>query len=411
MKKIILFPILLSFFLPVIAQRHEIFSSRIATLQVIGGNRWTQLPIIQLYGNEAIHISFDDLTHQYHRYTYTLQHCEADWTTSDELFTSEYLDGFAEGNVIDDIQESINTTVLYNHYKLQIPNEQCRLKMSGNYRLTVYDENNDNEKMLEACFMVVEPRMVVKMNVSSNTDIDINHKHQQVDMQVSFQTVNVVQPLNQIKTVVMQNRRWDNARINAKPQFISAKGLQWSHCRDYIFTAGNEYRKYEILDVDHPTMGIDKIKWDGTNYQVYPFISEPRYNYIYDEDANGAFFIRNSDNEENNRLCDYVWVNYELKCPSRVKGEVYINGAWTYDRFEPPYQMNYNEEKQCYQASIFQKQGYYNYQYLLITPSGDISTMPTEGDFYQTENSYQALVYFRGQGDRSDLLVGYGKTE
>lgn len=54
---------------------------------------------------------------------------------------------------------------------------------------------------------------------------------------------------------------------------------------DLIFQAGNEYHKYEILDVTHPTMGIDYISWDGTNYQVFPFACEPRHNYVYDEDA------------------------------------------------------------------------------------------------------------------------------
>jgi len=54
-----------------------------------------------------------------------------------------------------------------------------------------------------------------------------------------------------------------------------------------------------------------------------------------------------------------------------------------------------------------QKLGYYSYQYLWMLPDGTIRTMPTEGDFYQTENSYQMLVYFRGQGERTDRLVGF----
>ena len=128
---------------------------------------------------------------------------------------------------------------------------------------------------------------------------------------------------------------------------------------------------------------------------------------MYDEDANGAFLIRNSDNVDIHTLSDYVMVHYTLACPTPVAGDVYINNAWTNDRFLPEYKMSYNEETKCYEAVLMQKLGYYSYQYLLMRPDGTLRTMPTEGDFYQTENSYQMLVYFKGQGDRTDKLVGY----
>ena len=387
------------------AQRHEILSPRIASLQVMAGNKWMDMPVAELGGN--IHINFDDLTHEYTRYTYRIEHCEADWTPSEELFTSDYLQGFADGNTIDDYIESINTYQLYTHYSLTIPNERCRLKMSGNYRLTVIDENNDETPVMTVCFMLVEPLMGVSLNVTTNTDVDINNSHQQVEMALTYGGLNVTNPTEQIKTVVMQNRRWDNARLNARPQFVMADGLRWQHCRDYIFHAGNEYHKFEMLDLTHPTMGIDHIRWDGEMYHVFPFISEPRRQYVYDEDANGAFIIRNSDNYEIENTCDYAWVHFQLNCPAPVKGEVYLNGEWTNDWFLPEYRMEYNAEKKCYEGAVKLKQGYYNYQYLLMNPDGTITTMPTEGDFYQTENSYQALIYYKGTGERTDRLVGY----
>ena len=389
------------------AQRNEVYNNRIASLQVIAGNRWTALPIVQLGGSEPICIDFDDLTHEYHRYTYKIEHCEADWTVSEDLFVSDYLQGFGEGNTIDDAQESINTNVLYTHYSLRIPNERCRIKMSGNYKLTVMDENDDNEPMFTACFMVLDPSMGVHLSVSTNTDIDINNAHQQVSATLSYGNTTVTVPREQIMTVVMQNRRWDTAKINIQPQYVMADGLRWNHCRDWIFPAGNEYRKFEVLDVDRPSMGIDHLEWDGEYYHAYPFLSEPRKNYVYDEDADGAFLIRNSDNVEIHTASDYVMVHYTLLCPSPVKGDVYINNAWTHDRFLPEYRMTYNEETRCYEAVLMQKLGYYSYQYLWMTPDGTIHTMPTEGDFYQTENSYQMLVYYRGQGERTDRLVGY----
>lgn len=396
--------------IPISAQRNEIFNSRIATLQVVAGDDWLSPPVTNLNGN-PINISFDDLTHDYNRYTYKLEHCEADWTTSEYLFESDYIDGFVEGNLIDDTEQSLNTNMLYTHYRLSIPNKNCRLKMSGNYRLTVYDDNNNNEPMFSACFMVVEPKMDVMMTVSTNTDIDINREHQQVSMQLKYNGLNVIDPTTQIKTVVMQNGRWDNAVVNARPQYTMNDGLKWDHCRDLIFKAGNEYHKFEVLDTDHPTFGIDKIRWDGKMINAFVIPDEPRPNYLYDEDANGAFYIRNSDNIENDRLSDYVLVHFQLNSPYEVPGEVYINGVWTNDQFLPEYRMEYDYSNNSYYATLMLKMGYYSYQYVLVDPEGYLRTMPTEGDFFQTENKYQALVYYRVPGGRTDLLVGYQQIQ
>lgn len=414
MKKTLLILLSLILVKNVSAQRNEIYDRGIASLQVVAGQQWLSLPIIKLgsHGpNERINISFDDLTHTYHRYVYRIEHCEADWTVSDQLFSSDYIEGFQDGNTIDDIVESINTNTLYTHYSLQIPNEQCSLKMSGNYKLTVYDENDGNRPMFTACFMVIEPAMGVALDVTTNTDIDINKAHQQVSMQVNYGGINVTDPMSQIKTVIMQNRRWDNAKVNPRPQYIMPDGLKWEHNRDLIFQAGNEYHKYEILDVDHPSMGIDRIIWDGNDYQVYPYVCTPRPNYLYDEDANGAFYIRNSDNIENDISSEYVYVHYTLKTPQRFAGDIYVNGAWTNDQFTPEYLMTYNEINKCYTATIRQKQGYYSYQYVLVDVNGVSQAVPSEGSFYQTENKYQALVYYRGHGERTDRLVGYQEVQ
>ena len=396
--------------LNICAQRHEILSPRIMTLRVMVNNDWNKLPVMRLNSVDRLHIDFDDMTHEYSRYAYSLEHCEADWTLSEELFASDYMTGFNEGNIIEDYVESINTTELYTHYSLTIPNAKCKPKISGNYKLTVYDENDDNREILVVCFMVTEMKMGLGMSVTTATDIDINHAHQQVEMQLKYNGMKVIDRESQLTTVVMQNNRWDNAKINVNPQFIMSDGLQWIHCRDLIFKAGNTYHKYEILDVTHPTMGIDKINWDGSSYEVYPFVDEPRKNYLTDEALNGGYIIRNSDNRDIDFTCEYVYVNYELKCPQPVDGDVYINGMWTYDQFLPQYRMTYDYQSQSYKARILQKQGYYSYQYLWMNNEGEIQLMPTEGNYFQTVNSYQALVYFRGMGERTDRLVGYASV-
>ena len=396
------------------AQYNKIYKPEIKSLQVVCGDKWLALPVMKLdSGNpeqNRINISFDDLTHTYRRYTYSIIHCEADWTPSESLFPSDYISGFASGNTIDDILESVNTNTLYTHYSFSIPNDRCALKMSGNYMVKVTDDDT-GEEILTACFMAAEQKAGVSMSATTNTDIDTNGSHQQIEMKLSYNGLRVIDPQAQIKTVVMQNRRWDNAKWNALPQYKTANGLEWLHCKELIFDAGNEYRKFEFLSTSHATMGIDRIAWDGKDYHAIVFTDMPRPNYLYDEDANGAFFIRNSDNTEIDNTCEYMYVDFALECNTRLDGDVYLNGHWTNDSFLPEYRMVYDAEKKRYEGSVFLKQGYYSYQYVLVGEDGKARIMPTEGSFYQTENRYQALVYYRGQGDRTDRLVGYQEIQ
>jgi hypothetical protein len=407
MKKAIFFlSLVLICNLNICAQRNEILDKNIASLQVVANNDWLSLPIITLNSNDFVNISFDDLTHEYHRYCYKIEHCEADWQTSSALFESDYIDGFASGNTIDDVQESTNTVQLYTHYNISFPNNKCRPKISGNYRVTIYDENDEKHVVCRAYFMIVEPSMAVQLNVTTNTDIDINGKHQQVEMAVDYGNNIISNPQTQIKTVVMQNNRWDNAVVNARPQYIKANGLQWIHCKDYIFDGGNEYRKFETLDVTHTTMGLESINWDGHNYHAWIWTDEPRPSYIYDKDANGAFLIRNSDNIDNDVNSDYIITHFRLKSP-QTADPIYINGFFTNDRFLPQYEMKWNEKNLQYEGELLLKQGYYSYQYLMMKPEGKLKPVPSEGNFCQTENTYQALIYFKANGDRTDRLVGY----
>lgn len=392
-----------------IAQRNEIYRNSIRTLQVICGEKWQDMPIMQLNDNNVdnvINIDFDDLTHTYCRYTYKIEHCEADWSVTNSLFPSDYIEGFHSDNTIDDVIESINTNVIYTHYRIKIPNEKCRLKMSGNYKLTVIDDN-DGDEVLAAYFMVAENATNVSMSVSTNTDIDTNKSHQQIEINLNYNGLRVTDPQRQIKTAVLQNGRWDNAKINVRQNYSTTNGLQWTHNRGLIFDAGNEYHKFETLSTSHPTLGVDHIAWDGQNYHAYLVEDVPRPNYLYDEDANGAFFIRNSDNNEIERTCDYMYVHFILNTPQKECGEVYLNGMWTYDRFLPEYKMSYNSEKKRYEGTVLLKQGYYSYQYVKIDNNEIPTIMPTEGSYFQTENKYQSLIYYRGNEDRTDRLVGY----
>ena len=71
--------------------------------------------------------------------------------------------------------------------------------------------------------------------------------------------------------------------------------------------------------------------------------------------------------------------------------------------------MNFNTEKGIYEGTQFLKQGYYNYSYMLVDKNNPMQRTELEGDYWETENSYTILVYFKALTDQADQLIGIGK--
>lgn len=408
MKKQITIALLMMFSCTSFAQQHEIRSENIASLQVVSGTDWMGDAIIRLDSNDRLNISFDELSHQYRRYVYSLTHCDPNWYPTDGLFTSDYVSGYHEDITIDNYQESINTNQLYTHYTLRIPNSSCKPKISGNYRLDIIDDET-KDTVITTRFMVTENIATIGKNILTDTDVDVRNRHQQISLRVDYPaSLKASNPREQFRVLVMQNHRSDNQVWCPPAPILRQSTMEWTHTKDLIFPAGNEYHKFEVLDVHRNSLGVDRIDWDGEWYNVHLYHDYPRRAYVYDEDADGAFYLRNSDNIENDIASEYVKVNFYLDTP-RLEGDVYVDGKWTYNELSEKYLMQYDEENKWYHAEIPLKYGYYSYQYLNIQSDNVKSLSPTrdtEGDFYQTENRYLIMVYYRGNGDRYWRLVG-----
>lgn len=392
------------------AQQNQILSERIHTLQVEVDGDENRLPVIELGSNEFFNISFDELSHEYRRYTYKVQHCGFDWQPSEELFESDFLSSPDNEGVIDRYTQSMNTSVLYTHYAFSFPNATTRPLLSGNYRIDIMTEGDDGEPATVAvvCCAIVDPQAVVSATVSTDTDIDRNATHQQLSMAVDWKSLPVRDARKELKAVVMQNRRCDNAVIDPAATSVASSSLVWDHCRELIFEAGNEYRKFEVLNLRAGGMGVERIRWYDPYYHVELYEGERRRNYLYDEDRNGQRVVRTEDSGDPDTDSDYFFAHFSLKTAPLPDAAVCIAGRWTNGLFAPPYLMRYNDERGAYEATLLLKQGYYSYLYLatdVAAPSRG-RTAPIEGDYYQTENEYAVLVYFRRSGDRYDQLVG-----
>ena len=401
------------------AQSNKVYHPMIHTLQTTVNDDWLHDDVITLGTDDWVTISFDHFTHDYRRFIYKIVHCNADWTPSN-LFEVDYMDGF-NNQPIEDYENSLNTTMLYTHYRLNLPNDDIQFKVSGNYRVEIFlDENDDeNEENSEfriqnsgltpvatACFRVVEPRMGLNVSVTTNTDIDTNLSHQQVAFTLNYTPGEVMDPATEIKPYVYQNNRTDNMVSLVKPIYVSPGRLEYRHNRALIFPAGNEYRRFEVINMHYATQGVDEISYFAPYYHATLLPDAPRRNYSYDEDHDGRYFIRYNMALDTDTEADYLFVHFTLNMPRRTGGNFYLTGEFTYNDFDPTCQATYNDDAQAYEATLLLKQGAYDFMYLWV-PEGSTAgqTGPAEGNFYEAENEYQVYIYHRPFGGRYDRLV------
>ncbi|MBR3937528.1 MAG: DUF5103 domain-containing protein [Bacteroidaceae bacterium] len=376
-------------------------SDMINTLRAISNGDWERPQIIRLNSDETIEFSFDEMSHQYHRFTYHITHCDAQWKPSD-LIESEYMNGFND-QPIENWENSLNTTFDYTHYSLTLPNDDVTLKLSGNYRLSI---SEDGKEVAWFRFMIVEDRHNLSATVDGNTDIDSHKSHQQVNMSVSLNGLNVTHPESEIYTVVMQNRRFDNAVLNPKPTYNAGNRLTYGHCRDLIFPAGNEFRRFEIVNMYDYFKNVDRVTFHDPYYHA-DLIEDTRHHaYTFDYDHNGRYLIRYNQASNSDTEADYLFVHFSLASEPMTGGKLYVSGHFNGGSLTSKYEMEYNSREKAYQATVLLKMGAYDYQYLWV-PDDETAgqTEPAEGDWYETKNEYLILLYYRQRGSRYDRLI------
>lgn len=390
------------------AQRNVTFDSGIRSLRTYVAERTTAPPIIELGGSEHIVVDFDQLSHDYRRYVYQIEHCDAEWQPSEHLFESDYLTGNYVDKPIDDYAKSFNTTQLYTHYALRLPNPEVSFALAGNYRVTILDDTGDEPRpVAQAFFTVVNTKATLTATASTDTEIDRNATHQQLTIRLGFGQMKIRDARRELSIVVMQNRRKDNAVVRPAPTSVAGNALLWEHTRQLIFEAGNEYRKFELLSTRGGGLGVDNMRWFDPYYHATLYVDQPRRNYLTDEDQDGISVVRTTDGSNDDTETDYAFVHFALSTPRRADGDFYIEGNWTGNRFDPEWRMDYDEAAGCYTAAPLLKLGYYSYHYLFVPHDapGRGLTATAEGDFYQTENEYTIIAYYAGQGMRYEEPV------
>ena len=363
------------------------------------------LAIINL--NDRLVLEFDVLNNLEEDFYYVIEHFDSDWNPS-QLMKTEYLAGMDNLRIVDYVN-SFNTYQIYSHYRLQIPNQQTRLRVSGNYIIKIFDDYDD--LVFSRKFMVVEPMANVAVQIRRSRDVALINETQSVDFKVTPTTSNFNNPLETIKTTVLQNNNLKTAIHGLKPQYIMGNELVYRYTNASLFWGGNEYLFFENKDIRATNLGIQYIDLQDLYHSyLYTNIERSRKKYTFNPDINGGFKVTVLDRDNPRIEADYTYVHFSLSAIEFLNAAVYVYGGFNNFSTTKENEMVFNPNKGLYEATLLMKQGFYNYKYVVIDKENTLQEGAISGNFDETENNYKVLVYYRDLGARYDKLIGLGEA-
>ncbi len=405
---------LLAYVLPTVAQENTIspdhvYYSNIRSVKLNQAGDQLSYPIITLNGSEKLELSFDDMDNDVKNYFYTYVLCNADWTPA-QINQVEYLRGFSE-NRIQDYRFSSIALQKYTHYTVQLPNQNCTPTRSGNYLLKVYLDSDTSQLVITRRMLVIGNKASVSGFIQQPVTPKIFRTHQKINFAVNTAGLNIVNPFDQMKVVILQNYRWDNAIKFPRPLFIKGTVLEYNWEVDAVMPAGKEWRWIDLRSFRLQTERVRTTEYAKDHTDVYAMPDLERGNKMYQfiKDINGLYYLATLDDYNPFFEGDYATVHFNFPVPEPYAGySMYIIGELTNYECDDNSRMVYNPASRAYEGSLFLKQGFYNYQYALVDDTrmgSKPSTELTEGNWWEAENNYTILVYYRALGGRADELV------
>lgn len=371
-------------------------------------NNSSQFPILKK--GSFMELSFDDLNASEDDYYYKISYYNYDWSDS-ILFKNEFIEGL-DNIRVSNYENSFNTLQRYTHYKLTLPNSSTDFKLSGNYKIHIY--NSNDELQFSRRFVYLNPIISVSANVFRTRNLNYFQTHQNIKFNLTQNDLGLIQGLeDNLNIIIIQNNQWSNSISGIQPQFKNNKVLKYRYDIKTSFEGGNEYLFFDTKDLRVTGPNVSFINL-GVLYESYLYTDIPRkkFPYSFNQDINGGFQIRTVIGSQNAEIeADYSWVYFTLAASIELpETDLFILSD--FNNYEPNRDnlMSYNKTLDVYEAKILIKQGFYNYKYYANTVSGWKPNL-VSGNFFQTENSYKILVYYKAPGEIFDELIGIGETD
>lgn len=387
----------------------SIYKSNIKTVRLYNYGNQLSLPIINLNTNDQVELHFDDIQGDVKYYYYTFQLCDKDWTPVN-LSQFDYLKGFTQMRINNYRFSSIAFTK-YTHYQAILPDKNSYPIRSGNYLVKVFLDGDTSKVAFTKRFLVVDNKSTIAARITQPFSPQYFRTHQRLEFNDNINGLNTFSAAQQIKVVVLQNNRWDNVVTNIAPTFVRGNSLEYNTENNLIFPAGKEWRWLDLRDFHLQTDRVKTADYKKNSTDIFVRTDHERSTerYIYYRDINGMYTVETTQSINPFWQSDYATVHFTFLPPdsSAYPGkDIYLFGQLTNYAFTDSTKMQFNSAKGVYETHLFLKQGYYNYTYIVADKNNFTNRQEMDGNYFEAENTYTILVYYKSFNDRSDQLIG-----
>lgn len=387
----------------------QVYKPYIFTDQLYRYGDQLSMPILTLNSNDRVQLSFDDLDGSVKNYYYTYVLCDYSWQPVN-LNPFDYMKGFTQ-NRISSYRYSALAFTKYTHYEVTLPEQNSVPTRSGNYLLKVFLDGDTSKLVFTKQLLVLDVKSTITATVVQPFTPDLFKSHQRIKFTATLNGINTFSAAQQVKAVILQNNRWDVSQRDIAPTFVRGASLEYNTETVGNFLAGKEWRWLDLRNFHLQSDRVQNAVYNKLSTDIYvkTDVDRTEQRYVYFPDYNGMYNIITNENINPFWQGDYATVYFSLAAPNGVpyaNRDVYLAGKFTGYHLNDRRKMKYNEDKKLYECSAFLKQGYYNYTYISVDQSNPSGKTPLEGNYWETENSYTILLYYKGFADRSDQLIG-----
>lgn len=393
-------------------QWEGIYDSLIHTLTFRSLQDWYSYPILDLNYQKSYLIEFDDFRTYPVSYNYRLVHCNHDWTPS-ELEPIDFMNGYTEGEV-DDYFYANTEGRPYIHYSLLFPRADSYILASGNYEIQIFNYDDPDVPVLIKRLVVIDNQLDFKTQKVIPAYSRYRRAYQSLEFSLNYTDADITQPMRDIKASILQNGRWDNAIIGLAPTYFDMNNCYYNYRDQNFFKGGKEFRYIDLINLENPDDNIEKIDFSEPGHPVVRMKTDDTVTYqshTMKRDLNGRFYIGKKQRFLDMKDETYLKVDFSLAIAKPfTDSNVYIRGELSSWCIQDEYKMHYNPLSKKYEVSLFLKQGIYNYQYVLNRDgSNEVDDTSLEGSYWNTENDYLVIIYYRPFNARYDHAIGFTK--
>ncbi len=389
-----------------------IYKSNIHTVRLHTYGDQRALPIYKINSTDRLELHFDDMDGNVKSYYYTYQLCDYNWKPV-QMSPFDYIKGFTQQRITNYRYSSISFT-RYTHYQVILPETNSVPTRSGNYLLKVYLDGDTSKLAFTRAMLVLQPKSSVIAQFIQPFTPQYFKTHQRIKFGVNLEGLNAFNASQQIKVLVMQNNRWDNAIGNVAPTFVRGNSLEYNTENNFVFPGGKEWRWLDLRSFRLQSDRVAKADYSKSATKIYvkPDIDRASQRYIYYPDLNGMYEVVTYESINPYWQGDYATTEFSFLTPSQKPypdKDLYLFGQLTDYKLNEATKMQFNEEKGIYENDQYLKQGYYSYGYMLVDKNDPTQQTLLDDNYWETENTYTILVYYKSFTDQYDQLIGIGK--